>query len=190
MFNLSLPKKIVIGGGNQLSRNLEKKYKDLGGKITYGTKVQKILTERIQNNSSQPNGIVLGNGKTAKGDIVVSCCDGFYTFNSLLNHNDPKKFESNENSFEPARDWKKFSTPKSIKYYSPKNFPKDIEMSFTFVSILFSSFSFKNQKNDILLKKKVLHWELREICQKFHSFTHISCQKAKSFKFWEEILII
>lgn len=108
----------------------------MGGKITYGTKIQKILTENVQNDASKPNGIVLGNGKIANGDIVVSCCDGFYTFNTLLNHNDPKSSEKDENSFDPAKDWKKYSTPKALKYYSPKNFPKDVEMSFTFVVFL------------------------------------------------------
>lgn len=68
-----------IGGSLNFARLIEQKYKELGGKINYKSKVVKILTE---NDSAA--GILLENGDTHRSDIVISAADGHYTIFKML----------------------------------------------------------------------------------------------------------
>ncbi|MBN1291747.1 MAG: NAD(P)/FAD-dependent oxidoreductase [Candidatus Latescibacteria bacterium] len=68
-----------IGGSLKFARLIEKTYLDLGGKINYGSKVTKILTEH---DSAQ--GIQLEDGTTCNSDLVISAADGHYTIFEML----------------------------------------------------------------------------------------------------------
>ncbi len=60
-----------LGGSLNFAQTIEKKYKELNGKIYYKSKVQKII---IENNYVK--GVELDNGNIIYADIVISACDG------------------------------------------------------------------------------------------------------------------
>jgi phytoene dehydrogenase-like protein len=67
------------GGSLNFAKSIEQKYIDLGGKIHYNSKVEKIL---VRNNETV--GIRLENGKEVKADIVISAADGYTTIFKML----------------------------------------------------------------------------------------------------------
>lgn len=71
-----------IGGSFKLARLTEKRYNDLGGKIHYNSRVEKIITEK-----NTATGIVLENGSEIKADEIVSAADGYYTIYKMLGGN-------------------------------------------------------------------------------------------------------
>ena len=68
-----------LGGSLKFAQLIEKKYKELGGKIRYKAKVKKIMTE-----NQSATGILLENGGTHTSDIVISAADGHYTIFDML----------------------------------------------------------------------------------------------------------
>lgn len=60
-----------LGGSLNFAKAIEKRHKDLGGKIHYKSKVKKII---IENHTAK--GIELENGKKVYADLIVSACDG------------------------------------------------------------------------------------------------------------------
>ncbi len=68
-----------IGGSLKFARLIEKKYLELGGKIHYKSRVDKIITK---NNTAK--GIRLENGDTHEADIVISAADGYSTIFKML----------------------------------------------------------------------------------------------------------
>ncbi|MGE5342675.1 MAG: phytoene desaturase family protein [Candidatus Omnitrophota bacterium] len=68
-----------IGGSLKFSRLFEKRYLELGGKIHYHSKVEKILTQ-----NHRAVGIVLENGETRNADITISTADGHFTLFDML----------------------------------------------------------------------------------------------------------
>ncbi|MBN1151274.1 NAD(P)/FAD-dependent oxidoreductase [candidate division WOR-3 bacterium] len=68
-----------IGGSMPLSKALEKKYRELGGEILYGKKVEKILTVK-----DRATGVKLADGTEYCSDIVVSAADGYSTIFKML----------------------------------------------------------------------------------------------------------
>jgi phytoene dehydrogenase-like protein len=67
------------GGSVFIASQIEKRYKDLGGKINFNSKVGKITTE-----NNRVTGIVLENGTKINADIVISAADGRSTIYNLL----------------------------------------------------------------------------------------------------------
>lgn len=67
------------GGSLGLSQSIADRYLALGGKISYGKKTTKILTE---NNTAI--GIEFKNKKQMHADYVVSACDGYTTLYDML----------------------------------------------------------------------------------------------------------
>jgi phytoene desaturase len=67
------------GGSRALALRMEKKYKDLGGRIFYKAKVEKIIVK-----DGAATGIRLADGKEAYADHIVSCADGYATLYSML----------------------------------------------------------------------------------------------------------
>jgi len=63
-----------IGGSIPLARSVEKRYTDLGGKISYSSKVTKIIVE-----NDKAVGIALSDGSERRGDVVISAADGHTT---------------------------------------------------------------------------------------------------------------
>jgi phytoene dehydrogenase-like protein len=68
-----------IGGLLNFSRQIEKKYLELGGKIHYKSRVKKIITR-----DDEAKGIRLENGDTHEADIVISAADGYSTIFDML----------------------------------------------------------------------------------------------------------
>jgi phytoene dehydrogenase-like protein len=68
-----------IGGSLNFARLIEKKYLDLGGKIHYSSKVEKILTE-----NDKAIGIELENKEIHSADMIISAADGHFTIFNML----------------------------------------------------------------------------------------------------------
>lgn len=67
------------GGSLKMSIRMEKKYKDLGGKVFYNKRVKKIVIE-----NGIATGIELFNGEIIKSDFVISAGDGVKLIKELL----------------------------------------------------------------------------------------------------------
>jgi phytoene dehydrogenase-like protein len=67
------------GGSRALAKRMEKKYLDLGGKVYYKSKVDKILVE-----DGSAVGVRLAGGEEARADHIVSCADGYATLYGML----------------------------------------------------------------------------------------------------------
>lgn len=68
-----------IGGSLEFARSIEKRFRDLGGEILYGIRVEKILVER-----HRAVGVRLQNGTELRGDWVISAADGHSTLFDML----------------------------------------------------------------------------------------------------------
>lgn len=68
-----------VGGSLSFAQSIEKRYLELGGKIKYRTKVEKI---QVENNSVK--GILSSDGSIYLSDRVISAADGYGTIYNLL----------------------------------------------------------------------------------------------------------
>ncbi|MCW4000654.1 MAG: NAD(P)/FAD-dependent oxidoreductase [Candidatus Bathyarchaeota archaeon] len=68
-----------IGGSNMLSSNIERRYLELGGEVTYNAKVKKII---VKDNTAV--GVQLEDGSEHYAERVVSNADGYSTIYGLL----------------------------------------------------------------------------------------------------------
>lgn len=68
-----------IGGSLAFARAIEQRYCDLGGEITYGTRVRRILVE-----DDRAVGIELEDGSQYRADAVISAADGYTTIFRML----------------------------------------------------------------------------------------------------------
>jgi phytoene dehydrogenase-like protein len=67
------------GGSLGLAKSVEERYLSLGGEISYGAKVARVLVE-----GDHAVGIELADGTQHRADIVVSACDGVTTIYQML----------------------------------------------------------------------------------------------------------
>jgi phytoene dehydrogenase-like protein len=72
-----------LGGSLKFSQSIENRYKQLGGKINYRSKVSKIIVSN-HSTSSKAEGITLENGESYYSDDVLSAADGYYTLFKML----------------------------------------------------------------------------------------------------------
>ena len=79
--------KIPMGGSLQLSLRMEKKFKELGGKIFYGKSTDAIVVEK-----KNATGIKLADGTFISADYVIPTVDTYILFNKLL----PNKYMPKE----------------------------------------------------------------------------------------------
>ncbi len=70
---------LVRGGSHLLPRAIEKYYRALGGEVTCGATVEKILVK-----NDQAVGIRLADGTEHYADVVISAADGYSTIFSML----------------------------------------------------------------------------------------------------------
>lgn len=70
---------IIKGGSQKFSLAIAKRYKDLGGKVSYESMVEEILVE-----DKRAVGIRLADGSEYRADIVVSAADGYSTIFKML----------------------------------------------------------------------------------------------------------
>ena len=68
-----------LGGSLAFSRDIEKRYTDLGGEVAYKSRVNKILVE-----NDQAAGVRLEDGTEYMADMVISACDGRTTLFDML----------------------------------------------------------------------------------------------------------
>jgi phytoene dehydrogenase-like protein len=68
-----------IGGSFALSKNIEKRYLELGGQIAYHSQVVKVLVE-----NDNAIGVQLEDGSQHFADLVVSAADGYSTIFNML----------------------------------------------------------------------------------------------------------
>ena len=68
-----------VGGAGEFAKSIEKRYLALGGKIHYGSRVEKILVE-----NDKAVGIRLVDGSEQRADIVISNADGRKTILDML----------------------------------------------------------------------------------------------------------
>ncbi|MCR4402635.1 MAG: NAD(P)/FAD-dependent oxidoreductase [Firmicutes bacterium] len=68
-----------VGGSLAFSRAIERRYRDLGGRVHYRSKVARILTE-----NGRAVGVRLADGSEHRGDVVVSAADGHGTIFDML----------------------------------------------------------------------------------------------------------
>jgi phytoene dehydrogenase-like protein len=68
-----------LGGAQELTDRLVRRYESLGGKIHYNSRVQTIMVEE-----KSAKGVQLQNGKTYRSDYVISAADGHHTICDLL----------------------------------------------------------------------------------------------------------
>ena len=69
----------VIGGSLEMALAMEKRYFELGGKVTYKASVEKILVE-----NNRAVGIKLADGSEIKADYIISAADGHATIFEML----------------------------------------------------------------------------------------------------------
>ncbi len=68
-----------IGGSLVFAKNIEKRYKELGGEIFYNSRVEKIIVE-----GGKAVGVRLIDGREAFADYILSAADGYKTHYELL----------------------------------------------------------------------------------------------------------
>lgn len=68
-----------VGGSLAFAQAIERRYRDLGGEITYDARVAKILVE-----GQRAVGVRLGDGSEVRADDVISAADGHTTLFELL----------------------------------------------------------------------------------------------------------
>ncbi len=68
-----------IGGSLAFAQAIEQRYRELGGQISYGTRVDRVLVE-----GSRAVGVRLADGTEHRADDVVSAADGHATVFGLL----------------------------------------------------------------------------------------------------------
>ncbi len=68
-----------IGGSLPMSEAIERRYKSLGGKVFYNSRIEKIITE-----NGKAVGIKLADGTIHKADIIISAADGYATIYRML----------------------------------------------------------------------------------------------------------
>jgi phytoene dehydrogenase-like protein len=68
-----------IGGSLELARAIEKRFTDLGGRMHYRARVEKVL---VENGSAR--GIKLTDGSEHRADVVISAADGHATIFGML----------------------------------------------------------------------------------------------------------
>ena len=76
-----------IGGSATLSRNIEKRYLELGGETRYNSKVKKIIVE-----NDVAKGVQLEDGSEYLADLVISAADGYSTIFGMLNEKYTNQF--------------------------------------------------------------------------------------------------
>ena len=68
-----------VGGSLALAQRMERRYRELGGKISYKSRVDAITVEK-----KRATGVVLEDGTRVESDIVISAADGYSTLFKML----------------------------------------------------------------------------------------------------------
>ena len=102
-----------LGGSLPLALTLEKRYKQLGGRVQYQARVEKILVE-----DGHAVGVRFMDGSEQRADVVVSGADGYTTIFTLLEG----KF-TDKGIHERYEDWKPFRSMIYVSAGVKRTFP-------------------------------------------------------------------
>jgi len=69
----------IIGGSLPLAQRMVERFEQLGGKLTYKKRVEKIIVE-----NDEAKGVILTDGTRIQADYVISAADGFSTIFKML----------------------------------------------------------------------------------------------------------
>jgi phytoene dehydrogenase-like protein len=72
----------IAGGSLPMAKRMAERYKSLGGRLSTGIKIEKIV---VENNAAK--GVVLSDGSVVKSDYVISAADGYSTIFKMLEGN-------------------------------------------------------------------------------------------------------
>ncbi len=75
MHNAGFPK----GGSLEFAKGIEKRYSDLGGKIDYQSRIEKVIVK-----DNKAVGVKLEDGSEHRADVVISAADGHSTIFNML----------------------------------------------------------------------------------------------------------
>jgi phytoene desaturase len=90
---------LLEGGSLSFVMPIEKRYKDLGGQVTYKATVEEILVE-----NDRAVGVRLADGSQHRADVVVSAADGYSTiFKMLGGRYVDEKIENRYKNWKPIR---------------------------------------------------------------------------------------
>jgi len=104
---------LIEGGCRDFARAIEKRYRALGGEITYGAKVTKVLVE-----GDTATGVRLSDGSEHRAGAVISAADGYSTIFEMLDG----RYVSPSTEKRYAT-WKLFQPLLMISYGVAQDFP-------------------------------------------------------------------
>ena len=103
----------IRGGSYPLAQRMIQKFMNLGGKLSYSKRVEKII---VENNIAK--GIILSNGTTVAADYVISAADGYSTIFKMLDG----KYISKEIDF-AYKNWELFTPIVQVSFGVGKSIP-------------------------------------------------------------------
>jgi len=105
----------IKGGSYPLAQRMVEKFGNLGGKLTYKKKVEKII---VDNNVAK--GVLLSDGTTIPADFVISAADGYSTIFNMLD----AKYISKEIDF-AYKNWELFTPIVQVSFGIKKAIPSE-----------------------------------------------------------------
>ncbi|MFC2000912.1 phytoene desaturase family protein [Chloroflexota bacterium] len=110
---------LLEGGSLEFALAIERRYRELGGQVTYKATVEEIIVEH-----GQAVGVKLADGSEHRADVVVSAADGYSTiFEMLGGRYVNKRIESR------YRDWKLFRPVVMVSFGVGREFRNEPSMS-------------------------------------------------------------
>ena len=106
---------LIEGGSHEFVRAIEKRYRELGGRVTCRATVEKILVEK-----DRAVGVRLADGSEHRAGVVVSAADGYSTIFKMLGGRYVD--EKTENRYAT---WKLFQPLQMISYGVAQEFPDE-----------------------------------------------------------------
>ncbi|MDD5183901.1 MAG: NAD(P)/FAD-dependent oxidoreductase [Paludibacter sp.] len=103
----------IKGGSYPLAQRMVEKFVKLGGKLSYGKKVEKVI---VENNVTK--GVLLSDGTSVPADYVISAADGYSTIFKMLE----SKYISKEIDF-AYKNWELFTPIVQVSFGVKKDIP-------------------------------------------------------------------
>ena len=162
-----------VGGSMPMSRALESRFLELGGKINYRKKVVKILTE-----NDKACGIQLSDGTEIRASRVISAADGYNTIFRMLG----SKY-ADEKVKEPYEKWPKFPSLIFAGF--------GVNRKFNDEPITVSGFSFELREPvkvaDKEIKRLPVHIYNQDPSLSPEGMTVLSVMLPSGYEYWKEL---
>jgi len=105
----------IKGGSYPLAQRMVEKFLNLGGKISFRKKVEKIVVE-----NNRAKGVILSDGETVNADYVIGTADGFDTIYKMLEG----KYVNRKIDF-AYKNWKPFTPLVQVSFGIDKQIPSE-----------------------------------------------------------------